>query len=175
MEQEQQEMKRLLLIRHAKSSWSNPDLEDIDRPLSKRGKRDAPFMGERLGREGIFPDLIYTSPAKRARKTAKHIARSVGYPDEGIVRKSDIYSSDINSLLAVVKETPENVNTLFLVGHNYVLTDLAEFLTGEVLVNVPTCGIVAMQFGCSVWSDVDGGHGELLFFDYPKKHRQDGF
>lgn len=167
-------MKKLFLIRHAKSSWSNPHLADIDRPLNKRGKRDAPFMAGRLLAMGIEPDLIYTSPAKRARKTAKHIARGVGYPVEKIVRKGDIYTSGINNLLGVIRGAPGEVETLFVVGHNYVLTDLAEFLTAEVLVNVPTAGIVAMSFSCDLWQDVSGGQGELDFFDYPKKHRQGG-
>lgn len=167
-------MKRLLLIRHAKSSWSNPHLADIDRPLNKRGKRDAPFMAGRLHKLGVVPDLIYTSPAKRARKTAKHIARGVGYPVDKIVREGAIYTSDIDILLAVIRGAPDNVRTLFLVGHNYVLTEIAEFLTDEVLVSVPTAGIVAMHFDCDSWQKVNGGQAEMDFFDYPKKHRQDG-
>ncbi|WP_163339642.1 histidine phosphatase family protein [Desulfopila sp. IMCC35008] len=167
-------MKRLILIRHAKSSWTKPHLADIDRPLNKRGKRDAPFMAGRLHQMGIEPDLIYTSPAKRARKTAKHIAQGVGYPVEKIVRKGDIYTSDINILMAVIRGAPANVTTLFLVGHNYVLTELAEFFTGEVLINVPTAGIVAMHFNCDSWQMVNGGLADMDFFDYPKKHRQGG-
>jgi phosphohistidine phosphatase len=167
-------MKKLFLIRHAKSSWSNPHLADIDRPLNKRGKKDAPFMGARLQEMGIQPDLIYTSPARRARKTAQHIARGVGYSVESIVHKKDIYTADINMLLDVVRSAPEDAGTLFVVGHNYVLTDLAEFLTDEVLVNVPTAGIVAIHFEGDSWLEVAGGKGELDFFDYPKKHSRGG-
>ena len=165
-------MKHLYLIRHAKSSWSQLDLDDVDRPLNKRGKRDAPFMGERLKKYGVYPDLVYTSPAKRARKTAGYICTAVGYPPDRIVRKKDIYTSDMNILLEVVRKAPEDVATLFLVGHNYVLTDLAEYLTGETLVNVPTSGIVSIIFAGDSWQEAGEGRGEMEFFDYPKKHRR---
>ncbi len=163
-------MKRLYLIRHAKSSWAQPGLDDIERPLNGRGKRDAPFMGARLKKHGVSPDLIYTSPARRARKTAKYIALSVGYPFQNIEQKAGIYTSDMSRLLAVVKETDDHVDNLFLVGHNYVLTDFAEYLTDELLGNIPTCSIVAISFDVRLWSEVSGGAGQLLFFDYPKKH-----
>ncbi len=163
-------MKRLYLIRHAKSSWNHPGLDDIERPLNKRGKRDAPFMGSRLKKYKIQPDLIYVSPAKRARKTAKFIADCVGYPVDRIEQHAGIYTSEMNRLLMVVQETGKKVNQLFLVGHNYVLTDFAEYLTGEDLGNIPTCGIVGVEFGVETWGGVTGGIGKMLFFDYPKKH-----
>lgn len=163
-------MKRLYLIRHAKSSWDTPGLADIDRPLNKRGKRDAPFMGERLKRYGVLPDLIYASPARRARTTARIIADCIGYPRERIEEKKDIYTSDMNLLLRLVQGVDDAVASLFLVGHNYVLTDFAEYLTREVLGNVPTCGVVGVSFHCTSWLEVAGGSGEMLFFDYPKKH-----
>lgn len=163
-------MKQLYLIRHAKSSWDNPGLDDLDRPLNKRGKRDAPFMGERLHKLGVRPDMVYTSPAKRARKTARTIADCVGYPSGRIQQHDDIYTSDINKLLRVVRQTEGRVGRLFLVGHNYVLTDLAEYLTNEPLGNVPTCGVVAIDFDIDSWHQVGEAAGQLQFFDYPKKH-----
>lgn len=165
-------MKYLYLIRHAKSSWDNPGLADIDRPLNKRGKRDAPLMGGRLKLHGVMPDLVYASPAKRARRTAAIIAECVGYPVENIVEQRNIYSSDMNLLLSVIQQTENSVERLFLVGHNYVLTDLAEQLTSEKLGNVPTCGIVGVAFNIGSWQEVAGGRGEMLFFDYPKKHNR---
>lgn len=163
-------MKRLFLIRHAKSSWDHPGLDDIERPLNKRGKRDAPLMGARLKEYGAQPDLIYASPARRARKTAKYIAGCLGYPLERIEQHAGIYTSEMNRLLVLVQETATEVNDLFLVGHNYVLTDFAEYLTGEALGNIPTCGIVGMVFDIDSWQSVAGGRGKMLFFDYPKKH-----
>lgn len=165
-------MKHLYLIRHAKSSWDNPGLTDSERPLNKRGKRDAPFMGGRLKRHGVMPELIYASPARRARKTAKIIAATIGYPVGKISLQEDIYTSDVNLLLQVVQRTDDSVDNLFLVGHNYVLTDLAEHLTSGVIGNIPTCGIVCIAFNVPSWAEVTGGRGEMLFFDYPKKHLQ---
>lgn len=161
-------MRRLYLIRHAKSSWSDPGLSDRDRPLNKRGKRDAPMMGERLHLSGVVPDRVYASPAKRARKTARHISRAVGYPVERIEENDDIYTADINRLFGVVKRAPESAKTIFVVGHNYVLTDLAEYLTGKTLINVPTCGVVCMDFSCATWQEVDPANCSLVYFDYPK-------
>lgn len=165
-------MKHLYLIRHAKSSWDSPGLADAERPLNKRGKRDAPFMGARLKEQGIMPDLIYASPAKRAKRTAGIIAEAIGYPVDNIRLQEDIYTSDLNLLLQVVQKTEDTVDNLFLVGHNYVLTDLAESLTSEVLGNIPTCGIVSIAFNVASWREVTGGRGEMLFFDYPKKHQR---
>ncbi|WP_136797701.1 SixA phosphatase family protein [Desulfosediminicola ganghwensis] len=163
-------MKELYLIRHAKSSWSNPGLDDIERPLNKRGKRDAPFMGSRLKKYGVRPDMVYTSPAKRARKTAGTIAECVGYPQERIQQRGDIYTADMNKLLLVVRQTENRIRRLFLVGHNYVLTDFAEYLTNEPLGNVPTCGIVGIAFDIDGWHQVGEAGGHLQFFDYPKRH-----
>ena len=163
-------MKRLVLIRHAKSSWANPDLTDFDRPLNKRGKRDAPFMADRLRQRGIKPDLIYSSTAKRARKTAKKIARGVGYETDAIVKMGEIYAASVSTLLAVIQNCPQQVDTLFLVGHNFELTDLAEMLTGETLLNIPTCGIVSISYGDNSWRAVGEKRGQMDFFDYPKKH-----
>ncbi len=163
-------MKYFYLIRHAKSSWEHPGLSDRERPLNKRGKRDAPFMAGRLKLHGVLPDLIYTSPAKRACKTAEAIAECLGCPSERIRRQDEIYTSDMNLLLQLVQNTEDSVNRLFLVGHNYVLTDFAEYLTSEVLGNIPTCGIVGVAFELDSWREVAGGRGRMLFFDYPKKH-----
>jgi len=163
-------MKHLYLIRHAKSSWDNPGLTDAERPLNKRGKRDAPFMGEQLKVQEVMPDLIYASPARRAKETARIIAEAIGYPVQDIRLREEIYTSDLNLLLQVVQKTEDTIANLFLVGHNYVLTDLAESLTSEVLGNIPTCGIVCIAFNVTSWREVTGGRGEMLYFDYPKKH-----
>lgn len=168
-------MRRLYLIRHAKSSWSEPGLADFDRPLSSRGKRDAPFMGKRLADYGVCPDLILASPAKRARKTALLIAAAVGYAEKNIVFDEDIYESQVPDLLSIIAQVPAKVGVLFLVGHNYAITDLADYLSGQNTGNIPTCGIVAIEFAGKSWSGLQAGSGRTLFFDYPKKHgRRDG-
>ena len=86
-------MKTVILVRHAKSSWKDSSLKDYDRPLNKRGKRDAPFMGKKIREREILPDLILSSPAKRARKTAIRVAEEIGYPKEKIQYDDKMYHS----------------------------------------------------------------------------------
>lgn len=163
-------MKQLLLIRHAKSSWSDPRLSDYDRPLNKRGKRDAPCMGKRLASASVRIDCMVSSGAKRARKTARVIAGEIGYPKEDIIIREEIYSAHLLSLLSVIESTNDSISTLGLVGHNHVITECAEWLTGESLVNIPTCGIVAVGFDVQSWKHIDRLSGRLQFFDYPRLH-----
>ncbi|MDH3269487.1 MAG: histidine phosphatase family protein, partial [Ignavibacteria bacterium] len=85
-------MKTIYLVRHAKSSWKDQGLQDYDRPLNKRGKRDAPFMGEVLNDKKIRPDFIISSSAKRAKKTALEIAAKIGYPHNKILFNEEVYA-----------------------------------------------------------------------------------
>lgn len=169
-------MNTLYLIRHAKSSWSDPALSDFNRPLNKRGKRDAPFMGKRLRKASVLPDLIISSSAKRAAKTTRFIAREIDYDNNDIEFLDEIYAGSVMDLLTIIKSTATGISSLCLVGHNHVITDLAEWLTGETLTNIPTCGIVGISFGPWEWRDIAENSGELLFFDFPKLHpgRSDG-
>lgn len=162
-------MKRLYLIRHAKSSWSNPDLDDFSRPLNKRGQEDCTEMASRLAKAGICPDLIIASPAKRAKKTALCMAKGTGYDKKDICFYDDLYSGTLSYHLDLIGEKLMKVDVLFLVGHNYVITELGEYLTGNPLDNVPTCGIVAVEYSGQDGFSADAGAGRLLFFDYPKK------
>ena len=162
-------MKRLYLIRHAKSSWSNLQISDFDRPLNKRGKLEAPLMGARLAERGVLPDVVISSPAKRARATAEIVARKVSYPITHILFEDSAYTSDTIDLLQVVRRTDDRANTAFLVGHNYAITDLAVLLTGEYIKKIPTSGVVAMDLSVDTWLGVGPGKGALLFFDFPQK------
>lgn len=162
--------KRLYLIRHAKSSWKDPNLSDFDRPLNKRGKRDAPFMGARLRKYDIEPDLIITSPAKRALKTARLLAEEIGYPKKNILEDKRIYGADEKELLDIIRRL-DNKNKVFLIGHNPALTTLAEILSGLPVENIPTCGIFCVEFQTDIWADIGEKSGNVIFFDYPKKHR----
>lgn len=163
-------MKKLFLIRHAKSSWGDPSVSDFYRKLNKRGKKDAPFMALKIAEAGASPDMILSSPAKRAKKTAQAMAQGVGFKKEFINYSDDIYSSSVHELFHVLKKVNNKINELFLVGHNYAITDLAQILTGEIIENIPTSGVVAMQCRINDWSDIEQGSGELLFFDYPKRY-----
>ena len=164
------DMKRLYLIRHAKSSWKDPTLTDLDRPLNKRGKRDAPFMGKRLKTHNIQPDLIISSPAKRAQRTAKIIAEEIGFSKEKIIYDESVYEAGVSTLLRVIRYIQDSANDVVLFGHNPGLTMLAESLTHTLIENIPTCGIFCIDFPVDSWKDIVEGSGTVVFFDYPKKH-----
>ncbi len=161
-------MKTLYVVRHAKSSWKFPDLDDIDRPLSKRGKRNAPEMGLRLAKRGIRPGLLISSPAKRAFSTAKKIAAVIEYPKSKIKIESSLYHGMEKDILDVIRHLPDDIDELMIFGHNPGLTDFVNTLSGAHIYNVPTCGIAAIAFETDHWKDIGKIPGKLVFFDYPK-------
>lgn len=160
--------RELVLIRHAKSSRADPSLDDFERPLSARGKRDAPEMGGRLKARGCIPDLFLSSPARRARKTARRIAGALGYSKGKVILDARLYLLGANELSSLVREMPDGSRRVFLVGHNPDLTGLAAWLTGEDLGNIPACGVVALRMNVPAWSAIGANTGTMLFFDYPK-------
>jgi phosphohistidine phosphatase len=163
-------VKTLFIIRHAKSSWDASNIDDFERPLNDRGKRDAPRMGKRFKEKDIHPDLLLSSPAKRALSTAKRIAKELKYPKDDIKTDRRLYHADEETMLTVVRELKDNRNVVMIFSHNPGLTEFVNSLmNGELDIdNVPTCGVVAFQFNFDSWKDVDWGKGKLLFFDYPK-------
>lgn len=165
-------MKQLVLCRHAKSSWKRLELADIDRPLSGRGKRDAPLMARQLKAWGLLPDLILSSPAKRARKTAKVVAAELDYAKRDIVQDERLYLQGSNSLLKVLAETSDSHEVVMLVGHNPDLTELAEQLIGKVLDGIPTAGVVVIRLKGASWRDLAEQGGEAVLFYRPEKQRE---
>ncbi len=161
-------MKRLTLVRHAKSSWKDPGLDDFDRPLNPRGERDAPVMGRRLQARGVRPSLILTSPAQRAQRTARLIAEAIGYPVEFLQREADLYLAEPDTILKVLAREGESFNDVFVCGHNPGMTDLANRLGGVRIDNVPTCGIVALEADIETWAELSDKNCHLDYFDYPK-------
>jgi phosphohistidine phosphatase len=162
-------VKKLFLVRHAKSSWSNPDLDDIERPLNKRGKRDAPFMGKVLNDNHINPDLIISSPAERAFLTAKTIAEQIDYPIEKIQIIDRLYHGGFKDLLVTLKGTKSSINTLMLFGHNPGLTDLSNYISNQHIENIPTTGIVEIDLRVNNWNEIDEDSGTFVDFEFPKK------
>ena len=163
-------MKKLYIIRHAKSSWKHPNLPDIDRPLNNRGRRDAPFMGQVLKKMNINPDLIISSPAKRAQKTANLLAKALDYPKEKIGIQPDIYHGGVMDMVSVIQKIDDKYQEVFFIGHNPYISELADHLTGARIDNMPTCSIAGIDFKLTHWKEIDEGKGTLSFFEYPKKH-----
>jgi len=163
-------MKKLFLIRHGKSSWSNPDLQDFDRPLNKRGIRDAPFMAKMLVGKEVKSDLIVTSPANRAISTARQFAAEQGILHEDLVIKHEIYEAYPEILLQLVRSLDDGANTVFLFGHNPGFTYLANTFEGEYIVNIPTCGIVEINADIQSWKDLSDVNGKIANFYFPKQY-----
>jgi phosphohistidine phosphatase len=166
-------MKKLYLIRHAKSSWKEPGLSDFDRSLNKRGKKDLPFMAKRLKMFQIKPDLILSSPALRAKTTAQGIAEIIGYGEENIVYENALYDSSYTNYRYLLDSLDEKYNEVFIIAHNPEITEVGERLSGAILTNIPTCAIVCIEFDTSSFKDITEESGKILFFDYPKKHKID--
>lgn len=166
-------MKKLFIVRHAKSSWDDPDLDDFDRPLNKRGKRNAPEIGKRLAMRGVFPDLIITSPAKRAAATARRIAEAIAYPNKKIIKDDSFYHGSIQDVIGVVQKLDDQINSLMIFGHNPGLTDLANYLSGADIYNIPTCGVVEIDFDFNSWKMLGSKEGKLVKFDFPKNNSSD--
>ncbi|SFH25333.1 SixA phosphatase family protein [Pedobacter insulae] len=158
--------KRLLLIRHAKSDWADPALKDFDRPLNKRGNANAPEMAQRLVDCKIFPELIVASPALRALTTARYFAEAWGLPT--IHTNKSIYEASLKTLLDMVNEFDDSLETIAMFGHNPGFTDFANYLSDAAIYNMPTCSVVMLEFPVDNWEMVSAQTAKVLLFDYPK-------
>ena len=161
-------MKILTLVRHAKSSWSDTKLTDRQRPLNRRGERDAPEMGRRIANHGIRPSLILSSPAVRTWTTAKIIAEEISYPAEFLQREESLYLASLDDLLGAVVAQDNGFHSLMVVAHNPGLTEFANFLLPGLTNNLPTAGVVSVQVDREDWSLYEQPKTELIAYDYPK-------
>jgi phosphohistidine phosphatase len=161
-------VKRLIIVRHAKSDWTIANQTDFERVLNPRGKANAPEMALRLKNKGIVAQLILSSPAKRALKTAKYFAETWQIPITAIQKEITIYEANVNALLQVVTNLNSENNVVALFGHNPGLTDFCNYLSPNCIYNLPTCGIVIFDFEVDNWSYVSQNSGKLVSIDYPK-------
>lgn len=163
-------MKTLYLARHAKSSWKYHKLDDFERPLNKRGRRNAPFMGEVLERLKVSPDLIISSPANRAAMTARVLAAAIDYPLENIQYSEAIYEFSEFALIEVIQQIDDELKAVMLFGHNPGITGLANYVGDQSISNIPTCGVFCAELNISSWADISEQCGKMIFFEFPKKH-----
>jgi phosphohistidine phosphatase len=161
-------MKTLLVLRHAKSSWNDPALDDHERPLSKRGRRDGPRMGELVRQHGLVPDMVISSDAARARLTAEAVAQAAHYAGE-IVLDQHLYMANPADIVSVLRTVPGNVETVMVVGHNPGLEELVEQLTGERQ-DLPTAALAQIVLPIDQWRDLkQSTRGTLLGHWRPKE------
>lgn len=161
-------MKTVLLIRHAKASWEDPNLKDFDRPLTERGKKDAPVMAQRVVARKMVPDLILSSTAKRAKATALLMAKELNYPEEQILWKQELYHGGIAIHLDVISKIDDQFNLVAVISHNPGISLFADSLTPYEIENIPTCGIFAIKAHAGSWSRFQAAEKEMIFFEFPK-------
>jgi phosphohistidine phosphatase len=161
-------MKNLILVRHAKSSWADFSVKDIDRPLNDRGKKDAPLMAKRLLEKDISIDAFISSPAKRARKTAELFAKEYDEKKENIIFFESLYLASPPGFFDVIGKTNDKFKTIAVFSHNEGITDFANSLTTTKIDDMPTCSIFAVKADIKHWSDFKDAEKEFWFFDYPK-------
>lgn len=163
-------MKTVYFIRHAKSSWNDMSLRDHDRPLNKRGLRDAPFMSKLLKGKGVKVDAILTSSANRALTTANYFKQELDLTDQQFLIRKDIYEAWAETVLEEVKNAPSEAETILVFGHNPTFTSIANFYSEEYIPNVPTCGICKIEFDIDSWGELSKSNGKLTGFYFPKQY-----
>jgi phosphohistidine phosphatase len=161
-------MKTLLVLRHAKSSWNHPELDDHERPLNERGRRDGPRMGELMRKYGLMPDLVISSDAVRAQLTAGAVAEAARYAGE-ILLDPRLYMASPADILSLLRTVRENAETVMIIGHNPGLEELVEQLTGERQ-DLPTAALAHIVLEIAQWRDLTlSTRGTLLGHWRPKE------
>ena len=160
-------MKTLFVLRHAKSSWENADLSDFERPLNKRGLEAAPLIGKVIKENGFQPEIILSSPARRAKQTAEIINEKAGINRE-IKYEERIYEASPARLLEVVSEQSDEAESVMIVGHNPGLEGLVRFLTGQIE-PMPTAALAVIDLEITKWSEIDSSNGTLRTLIRPKE------
>ena len=161
-------MKTLLLIRHAKSSWDNITLSDFDRPLNDRGKKEAPQMAERIKDKKMKIDLFVSSPAKRAKKTAKIFMKIYDESKKNLLLIPALYEASLLNFYDTLEIIDDKYDSIALFSHNPGITEFANSLTDYKIDNIPTCGVFAVSIQIKKWSEFRNAGKQLLFFDFPK-------
>jgi phosphohistidine phosphatase len=149
--------KTLVIIRHAKSTWEYGHISDLDRPLKEIGISNTILVSSKLKDLKIVPDLVISSPAVRALHTALIVSRELGYPAGKIQIDPGFYSESEDDILGLIKVVGDNVNTLFVFGHNPGFTFLSNYFLNHSIDNLPTSGVVILNFKTDKWSSLSKG------------------
>ena len=165
-------MKQVLLVRHAKSSWTDLSLDDIDRPLNPRGLRDAPFMASYCRSKKLIPELIATSPARRATATARFFQKEFESELTDFLTESDLYFGGERDWLHLIESLDDAINFAAFFSHNPTITHLTNTFTSDFLDNVPTCGVVHLVSNIESWSEFSTSNTVLKNYYFPKLVRE---
>jgi len=163
-------MRKLYVVRHSKSSWKDLSIDDFDRPLNKRGKNDSKFIGKLLNRMGVKSDLIISSPAKRALKTAVNISKELDYEVDNLNFEINLYEASLENLLKVINSIDDKNKIVIIIGHNPSLNMLVNFLQSQKdIPNIVTSGVVELSFDTK-WKKIKQNSAKLISYEYPKKY-----
>jgi phosphohistidine phosphatase len=165
-------MKKLYLVRHAKSSWDNVEMDDFNRPLNERGEKDAPHMAKLLKHRDVVPDRMITSPANRALSTCLLFAKTLGFDKKRITSDQKLYHAGPDTIIKVLASLGEHKSgdeeIVLLFGHNPGITEFTNDLLNVSIDNIPTCGVVEATLNIDSWKEISFGCGKMDSFDYPK-------
>ena len=161
-------MKTIILVRHAKSSWDDFSLKDEERPLTDRGKKNAPEMAKRLLKKKVPIDVILSSPAKRAKSTAEYFASEYDIPKKKIILIPELYMASNVAFVKTIRNAPGKADSIALFSHNNGITQFANELSETKIDHMPTCSVFAVKVDIKDWADFQPGKTEFYFFDYPK-------
>lgn len=159
-------MKRLYLLRHAKSSWGEPDLADFDRPLNHRGRKAAPFMGRHIAERQLIPDTIISSPAQRARETAALVKENWEAVSE-IQFNDRVYEASPQALMQIAEALPDKFSSALIIGHNPGLEGFLKILTGRSE-SMPTAALAVIELAIQNWMSIRAGSGTLVEVGRPR-------
>lgn len=161
-------MKTLLLIRHAKSSWNDPTLSDFERTLTERGKSDAKMMAKRMTEKSIDIHFFVSSPAKRAKKTAKIFLKEFDEKEKNLFLVPSLYEGSVQNFYETIESLPDKEDMVALFAHNPGITEFVNSLECSPIYNMPTCAVFALKIETKDWKHFREAEKEFLFFDYPK-------
>jgi len=162
-------MKRLYIVRHGKSTWDYDLVKDEDRPLKERGIADSYKMAERLAGNGNIPEMMISSTGIRALHTAVIFHRVFGLPKQALCIDPDLYLADENDLMDIIFGFDDKVHSIMIFGHNPGFTDLANYLSNLNIMNIPTTGIVILDFDIEKWTETGRDKITKEYFDFPRK------
>lgn len=158
-----QATKTLIILRHSKSSWSYADIQDFDRPLKRKGIVRAYKVAEGLKKRYIFPQRIISSPANRAIHTALIVAKELQIDYQKVVLEKDFYLSEKQDIKKVVTECSDQINSLMIVGHNPIWTELVNDWQEKNIVHLPSSGVAIIEFQCNAWKEIDAKYAKLNY------------
>jgi len=161
--------KKIFIVRHAKSSWADMSVTDKERKLNARGKKDAPRMAAWCKEHGYIPQLMISSTAVRARKTAAAFHKEMKLDNNQLLLTDTLYHAPAETYLENCYGLPESIESVMLFGHNPGITYLANEVHDEYIDNVPTCGVLVISTSASTWDQVDFSNCTLQLLKVPKK------